>query len=70
MTDLTHSYAEINYNKYKLSDKVVVYEKRDISSYSEISINDVINGDYDCTFYYDKEESQGGRIRVIIAEAN
>lgn len=70
MTDLTQSYAEINYNKYRLSDKVVVYEKRDISSYSEISINDVINSDYDCTFYYDKEESQGGRIRVIIAEAN
>lgn len=67
--ELTQSYAEIGGTKYKLSDKVVVYEKRDISEYSMISLNDAINGDYNCTCYYDKTEEQGGRIRVIVVTA-
>jgi hypothetical protein len=34
----------------------------------KIPIEDAINGSYKLKAYYDKSESEGGRIRVIIAE--
>ena len=55
-------------NKYLLSDKVKVYKKTDITSYSQISLNEAVSGNYSYTCYYDKTQDKGGRIRVIIAE--
>lgn len=67
VNELTSTYALIGSTKYTLSDKVAVYERRDISNFSKISLNDAVNGDYTYTCYYDKAEERGGRIRVIIA---
>lgn len=69
ITRLTQSTATINNIEYKLSDKVAVYERTIDSKFNKISINDAINGNYSLTAYYDKAEDEGGRIRVIIAEA-
>lgn len=66
--NLTQSTIEINGTEYKLSDKVVVYTTKAAGYYNKASINDVINGDYSYTVYYDKPQSEGGRIRVIIAK--
>lgn len=68
VSELTSTYAEINMNKYLLSDKVKVYKKTDITSYSRISLNEAVSGNYSYTCYYDKTQDKGGRIRVIIAE--
>ena len=68
VTELTQTYAVIGANQYLLSDKVAVYRKTGTDTFSEISLNEAINGDYKYTCYYDKAESSGGRIRVIIAE--
>ena len=69
ITKLTQSMATISNIEYKLSDKVTVYERTIDSKFNKISINDAINGNYSLTAYYDKAEDEGGRIRVIIAEA-
>lgn len=68
ISQLTTTEATINSQQYKLSDQVVVYEEIAVRSYNMISLNEAINGNYTCTAYYDKTESEGGRIRVIIAE--
>lgn len=52
---------------WTISDSVVVYEYRDKNYYlSDLSR---VSGGYDLTGYYDKTQDQGGRIRVVIAEA-
>ena len=48
-------------------DGVQVYEVRD-DDYYPSSLSIVSNGGYTLTGYYDKDQSQGGRIRVILAE--
>lgn len=53
---------------FKLSDKVKVYKKIDIGNYALSSINEAVNGDYTYQCYYDKDESKGGRIRVIVIQ--
>lgn len=69
ISELTTTTATISKQEYLLSDKVVVYEKTGVSSYMKISLNDAINGDYSkLTAYYDKAQTSGGRIRVIIAQ--
>ncbi|MCD8180443.1 MAG: S-layer homology domain-containing protein [Firmicutes bacterium] len=68
ISELTTTTATIAKEDYLLSDKVVVYEKTGVNSYMKISLNDAINGDYKLTAYYDKAQSSGGRIRVIIAQ--
>lgn len=65
-SQLTSEYAVIGGNKYKLSDKVVVYKNTGIQTYDKISLNDAISGSYTYTAYYDRAESSGGRIRIII----
>ena len=52
--------------KYTLSDQVVVYEQRG-SQYFLSSLSRAQNGDFTLTAWYDKEDSQGGRVRVIVA---
>lgn len=66
ITSLTDTEAVIGNKTYKLSDRVIVYLKRD--TLKRIPLGDVKNGDYKLTAYYDKTEELGGRIRVIIAE--
>ena len=67
ISTLTAQSAKIGNIEYLLSDKVVVYMTKDNSTFNTISINEAINGDYTMTAYYDKKESEGGRIRVIVA---
>jgi hypothetical protein len=52
---------------YLMSSDVVVYEKT-YSGYKIIPLSDLTeNSDYNIAAYYDKAETSGGRIRVIIA---
>ncbi len=68
ISSLTSTEAVIDGNKYLLSDKVVVYHKKDYSTYMKIPLNDAISGNYKLTAYYDKQQGSGGRIRIIIAQ--
>ena len=67
-TNLTGSTIDINGVTYQLSDKVVVYENKNYSSFAKISINEAINGNYSYSAYYDETEAKGGRIRVIVVK--
>ena len=51
---------------YTLADHVLVYELRG-SQYFLSSLSRAQNGDFTLTAWYDKEDSQGGRVRVIVA---
>ncbi|MBP1926337.1 hypothetical protein J2Z76_002202 [Sedimentibacter acidaminivorans] len=52
---------------YLLSSDVVVYDNTKFTGYDIIPLSDIIgNGGYNIKAYYDKSESSGGRIRVII----
>ena len=53
--------------KYTLADQVVVYEKRG-SQYFLSSLSRAQNGGFTLTAWYDREDSQGGRVRVIVAQ--
>lgn len=68
ISELTHTEALIGSQKYLLSDKVVVYHRMDASTYMKIPLDDAINGNYRLTAYYDKAQTSGGRIRIIIAQ--
>ena len=70
ISSLTPTEAEISGNKYLLSDDVVVYRKPKgtINNYFKIPVEDAISGNYRMTAYYDKAQSSGGRIRIIIAQ--
>lgn len=52
--------------KYTLSDSVVVYEQRG-SQYYLSSLGRAQSGEFTLTAWYDKAETAGGRIRVIVA---
>ena len=52
--------------KYSLSDSVVVYEQRG-SQYYLSSLGRAQSGEFTLTAWYDKAETAGGRIRVIVA---
>ena len=67
VSSLTNTYAAIGNSKYKLSDGVLVYKVDGLSSVTRMALDDAVNGSYKLTAYYDKPESEGGRIRVIIA---
>ena len=68
ITSLTRTEAKINNQTYLLSDKVIVYHKTDVNKYLKITLDDAINGNYKLTAYYDKAQTLGGRIRIIIAQ--
>ena len=53
--------------QYAIWDDVLVYEVRD-GKYYPTSLALVTGGDYALTGYYDKDQADGGRIRVILAE--
>ena len=54
---------------YTLSDQVLVYERRG-SQYYLSSLARAESGGVTLTAWYDKAESEGGRIRVIVARAD
>ena len=53
--------------QYTIWDDVLVYEVRD-GKYYPTSLPLVTGGDYTLTGYYDKDQTDGGRIRVILAK--
>lgn len=53
--------------QYTIWDDVLVYEVRD-GKYYPTSLPLVTGGDYTLTGYYDKGQTDGGRIRVILAK--
>ncbi|MCI5604499.1 MAG: hypothetical protein MR413_05295, partial [Clostridia bacterium] len=63
---LTDTYAVIGNKQYKLSDRVLVYRKT--GTVMRIPLEEAQNGSYKLKAYYDRTESEGGRIRIIIAE--
>ena len=68
LSNLTHTEATIAGKEYLLSDDVVVYYQRGLNEYFQIPIDDAISGNYSMTAYYDKAQSSGGRIRIIVAK--
>lgn len=65
--DGTTAYADNR--QYAIWDDALVYEVRD-GEYYLTSLSLVTGGDYSLTGYYDKDQSDGGRIRVILASAS
>ena len=53
--------------QYAIWDDALVYEVRD-GKYFLTSLALVSGGDYTLTGYYDKDQADGGRIRVILAK--
>lgn len=66
-TRLTSTAVSIGGNTYKLSDRVVVYKKSG-DTYMKIPLTEAIENEYKVTAYYDKSETQGGRVRILTAE--
>jgi len=66
-TNLTMTTIDCGGTTLALSDEVAVYEERGVLSYNRISLNEAIAGSYSFTVYCDKDVSNGGRVRVIIA---
>ena len=66
---LTHSTAIINNTTYELSDSVLVYRKDSSNNILRLSIDEAMSGNYNLKAYYDKPQSSGGRIRVIVAQS-
>ena len=62
-----------NNQKFDISRGVQVYERRNVvgegTRYYLTSLEKVNTGDYTLTGWYDKDESNGGRMRVIVAAA-
>ncbi|MDP4109296.1 MAG: S-layer homology domain-containing protein, partial [Bacillota bacterium] len=70
LSGLNESYVQSNSASYPVSDKVAVYVKDD-SGYNLSSISAVSDlSKYTLRAYLDKPASEGGRVRVIVAEAN
>ena len=53
--------------KYTISDHVAVYVQNENLDYTLTTLARVQEGEYVFTAWCDKPESEGGRIRVIIA---
>lgn len=66
-SSLSEGTATVSGSTYKLSDSTAIYYT-DNSHYVQTSLESVSDGNYTLTCYYDKPESQGGRIRIIVAE--
>ena len=66
LTGLEDTTAYAGNRQYAVWDDVLVYEVRD-NKYYPTSLALVAGGDYTLTGYYDKDQTDGGRIRVILA---
>lgn len=69
LTSVAGNKATAGNRDYTLSDNVAVYELRD-KTYYLTELSRVTGGSYTLTGWYDKAETDGGRVRVIIAKAN
>jgi len=49
---------------YKISENVLIYSVKG-GTYTKMTLEDVLSGEYTISAYYDKTEKEGGRIRVI-----
>ena len=67
ITSVEGTTAYANNRQYAIWDDVLVYEVRD-GKYYLTSLALVTGGDYTLTGWYDKDQTDGGRIRVILAE--
>ena len=66
ISDLNGERAVINNVEYKLSDKVVIYKRSEVTKYQKITLDEAVSGNYGMIAYYDNTESNGGRIRIIV----
>lgn len=66
VTEITEGHAVIGGKTYRYGDGVEVYKVTNMQ-YMETSVNDIVTGEYSCTFYTDNTDSDTGRIRVIVA---
>ncbi len=66
-TRLSATSVSIGGSTYLLSDKVVVYKKNG-TAYMKIPLTEAVNNGYTVTAYYDKLESLGGRVRVLMVK--
>lgn len=66
-SNLTHTSCTIDGKEYLLSDDVSVYYMDSAYNVRLITLDEAINGGYGISAYYDKAQSQGGRIRVLVA---
>lgn len=64
---LTSAAVYAGNRSYTLWDGVLVYEYRN-GGYYLSSLERVLEGDFAVTAWYDKEETSGGRIRVLVAK--
>jgi len=64
---LTSAAAYAGNRSYTLWDGAAVYEYRN-GTYYLSSLERVLDGDFTVTAWYDKEETSGGRIRVLVAK--
>lgn len=67
ITSVEGTTAYANNRQYAIWDDALVYEVRD-GKYYLTSLALVTGGDYTLTGWYDKDQTDGGRIRVILAE--
>ena len=69
VSEITDFTVVCNGTAYTLSDKAIFYIKGDDYRYLKAAKSDVISrqNDYTVYAYYDKEEKDGGRIRVVVA---
>ncbi len=68
VTNLTETYLETSEDTYLLSDSVAVYERTADYKYLYTPLSEII-GTLDTgrlTAYYDKPQSRGGRIRILV----
>lgn len=63
-------YAEAQSNEYPISEKVEIYMD-DANSWlsGEAGLTNVLADGYDLTLYYDRGPSEGGQVRIIVAES-
>lgn len=66
LTSVEGTTAYAGNRQYAIWDDALVYEVRD-NEYYPTSLALVTGGDYALTGYYDKDQTDGGRIRVILA---
>lgn len=69
ITDITNSYISTSSTNYLLAEDLEIYYRNYNYDYMLIDLNDIISEDSEYRIqgaYYDKQQSSGGRIRLII----
>lgn len=72
VTDITGSNITYGGKVYKMSDNISIYTKDASYNYSMLTLDELKASyeNYTLSLYYDKTETLGGRIRIIIATPN